>query len=159
MILDLEGFDVPATALQLALDIMAQLGRRHLLRLLRGDKQLVGNDRQRDILARAPLQTLAQPHKRTLRIMVEVPVFQGIIVDAVGREARDERLSFEILDGAAVADLRAALERLDIENRTRFHFQLDIPGILRREMLHVFVGEIEHSLRAARDDPSAEQHA
>ena len=108
MILDLEGFDVPATALQLALDIIAQLGRRHLLRLLRGDKQLVGDDRQRDILARAPLQTLAQPHKRTLRVMVEVPVFQRIIIDTVGREARDERLSFEILDRATVADLRAA---------------------------------------------------
>ena len=90
--------------------------------------------------------------------MIEVPALERIVIDTVGGKARSERFAFEILDGAAVADIGAALERLDIEDSARSNFQLHIAGILGSEMLHVFVCEIEHSLGAARDDPSAEEH-
>ena len=86
-----------------------------------------------------------------------MPVLQRVIVDTVGRRTRDDAVAVKPVYRAAIPDRRAALERLDIQHRSRLHLHLDMPRVLRREMFDVLVRETDHPLAALRDHPSAQE--
>ena len=141
MVLHFKRFHVATAPFPLPLHVVPQLGRGHLLCLLRGDEELIGDDRQGDVLACSSLQRLMHAGESTFGIMVQMPVFQRVIIDTVGCRTRDKTLAFKSLHRSAIPDTRSALERLDIKHRTRFDFQLDITRVLGCEMLHVLVRE------------------
>ena len=155
MVLDFEGLDVAGPALALALHVMAQLGVGHLLRLLGGDEELIGDDRHGDVLARPAFQFFAHTDEIALDIGLQMPVLEGIVVDALGGGTLDEGLAFEFLDGAAVAHVTLPPEGLDIEDGAGFDGHLDVLGVIGGEMLDVLVGKGQHVLTALGDDPAA----
>ena len=67
----------------------------------------------------------------------------------------DKRFAVKMLNGAAVTDITAPLERLDIQYRTRFYLSLHVTRMIAREMLYILVCEIKHSLAAPRNHPAA----
>ena len=159
MVLHLKSLHVARSALPLPLHVVAQLRRGHLLRLLGGDEQLVRNDRQRDILPLTAFQRLAHACEGAFGIVLQVPVFQGVVVDPVRRRTGHQRLAVKLLDGAAVAHVVVLPERLDIEDRAWLHLQLHVTRVLGGEMLDVLVREMQHSFAASGYDPSSQDHA
>jgi len=159
MVLHFECFDIAAAPFPLPLHIVAQLRRGHLLRLLGGDKEFIGDDSEGDIFADTAFQRLVHTGEGALGIMIEMPVFEAIIVDTVGGRTVHQGLALEMLDRAAVSDAGSALERLDIEHRAGFDLELDITGVLRREMLDILIREGEHMLTALRNHPAAQPYA
>ena len=121
MVLHLKGLYVARSAFPLPLHVMAQLRGRHLLRLLRGDEEFVRDDRQDDVLPLAALQTLAHACEGAFGIVLQVPVFQGVVVDPVGGGTGHEGLAVKLLDGTPVTHLVVFAERLDIEDSAGFH--------------------------------------
>ena len=142
----LESLDISASALALALHIMAQFGCRHLLCMLGGDEEFVGNDRQGDIHALCALERLMQAFERPFGIVVEMPLLERVVIDTVGGDTLHERLALKLLDRAAVTDAGTALERLHVEDGAWLDLHLDITCALLGEMLHVAIGEGQHPL-------------
>ena len=158
MVLHLERLDISAAPFALTLHVPPQFRRGHLLRLFAGDEHLFGRDRQGDIECVAARERLPHAGENAAGIGIQMPVIQRIIIDAVGSGALDKRFALEMLDRAAVADIAAALEGLDIQNGTGLDLQLHVPGMLAREMIHVFIRKIEHPLTAPWYDPSAQDN-
>ena len=124
--------------------------------MLGGDEEFVGDDRQGDGFAFAPFELFLHAGEGAEGIVIEVPAFEGVVIDTIGGHTHDECLAFELLDGDAVTDVTASLERFDMEDLTGFDHELDVACALLGKMLDVLVGKMQHLLAALGDEPSAE---